>query len=142
MILKSNNYALVAGYVPRDAEVRTTPNGHNVCNFSVKASEVPDESGNNVVIWMNCVAWNKACDVARYFRKGDSVLVAGKVTQRSYTTQNGDERTVTELTCDFAVAMQLPQQVAPMFQAAASAAPPAAASFEELGEISDDDLPF
>lgn len=140
MILKAGKYAVVAGYVPRDAELRTTQNGHNVCNFSVKAAEITDESGQKVITWMNCVAWRDVCDVARYFRKGDNVLCAGEMTTRSYTAQNGEQRTVTELVCEFAVSCK-PSPITPMFPEVAPKTETGTA-IAELEEVLDDDLPF
>lgn len=143
MLIKQGKYALVAGYVPRDAEVRTTPNGHDVCNFSVKATETTDESGNKTVNWLNCVAWRKACDAARYITKGDTVLCAGEMMQRSYTTREGEPRTVTELVCDFVMPMQS-NAMAPMFPDVIpdKASTPSAPAFAELEDVVDDDLPF
>lgn len=143
MLIKAGKYALAAGYVPRDAEVRTTPNGHDVCNFSVKATETVTENGEKIANWLNCVAWRKACDAARYITKGDTVLCAGELQQRSYTTRDGDERTVTELVCDFVMPMQ-PNATTPMFTETASPKPvtPPPVAFAELEDVADDDLPF
>ena len=142
MVIKAGKYALVAGYVPRDAEVRTTQNGNNVCNFSVKASETTDETGQKTINWLNCMAWRKACDVARYFTKGDSVLCAGELKQRSYTSREGELRTVTELECDFVMSMD-PPAMTPMFPENVVSQPKTAQQFGDLEEVvDDDDLPF
>ena len=138
MLIRSGKYAVVAGYIPRDAEVRTTPNGHDVCNFSIKATESTDENGEKKIVWLNCVAWRKACDVARYFAKGDTALCAGELTQRSYTTRDGESRTVTELVCEFVLPMQA-AAMAPMFPDVV----PQNQAFPDFEEVvSDDDLPF
>lgn len=145
MRIVAGKHAVVAGYVPRDAEVRTTQTGKSVCNFSVKSSETVNADGTRTANWLNCVAWQKACDVARYIQKGDTVLVAGELQERSYTTRDGDDRSVTELVCEFVMIMQS-NAVAPMFPVvpdgsqSTSFAPPSLGELEEV--VTDDDLPF
>ncbi len=144
MYIKQGDYVFAAGYVPRDAEVRTTQTGKDVCNFSIKATERTDENGQKSVVWMNCVAWRKACDVARYFVKGDIVFCAGELKTRSYTSREGEPRTATELDCEFVSSMSMPA-MAPMFpdilpQQQSTTAAPTLPDFEEV--VSDDDLPF
>lgn len=145
MRIVAGKHALVAGFVPRDVDVRTTQSGKMVCNFSVKASETVNEDGTRTAKWLNCVAWQKVCDVARYIQKGDTVLAAGELQERSYTTRDGDDRSVTELVCEFVMIMQS-NAVAPMFPAvpdgsqSTSFAPPSLGELEEV--VTDDDLPF
>ena len=145
MRIVAGKHAICAGFVPRDVDVRTTQNGKAVCNFSIKASETVNEDGTRTAKWLNCVAWQKVCDVARYIQKGDTVLVAGELQERSYTTRDGDERSVTELVCEFVMIMQS-DAVAPMFPAlpdsskSTSFAPSPADELEEV--VTDDDLPF
>lgn len=140
MRIAAGKHVIVAGFVPRDAEVRTTANGNDVCNFSVKSSETVNEDGTRTAHWLNCVAWRKVCDVARYIVKGDSVLCAGELQERSYTNRDGEERKVTELICDFVQIMQPPGDV-PTFAATAPSAQSAPPIVDE-GELSDDELPF
>lgn len=141
MIVGNSTYAIVAGYVPKDAESRTTQTGKRVCNFSVKAKETKDESGNTSVVWLNCVAWSDHHDVARYLRKGDFVLCAGEFQERSYTTREGEERTVRELKCEFVMPMR-PPVAAPMFPDIPQPSTSSASMLEEAEDLDDDDLPF
>lgn len=142
MRIVAGKHSIVAGYVPRDAEVRTTQSGKNVCNFSVKSSETTNADGTRTANWLNCVAWQKTCDVARYIQKGDIVLAAGELQNRSYTNAAGDEKTVTELVCEFVMIMQNTAVTVPMFQQIPEAAPgsPPISDLEEV--VADDDLPF
>jgi len=143
MRIVAGKNAIVAGDVPRDAEVRTTATGKDVCNFSIKASETENADGTKTANWLNCVAWRKACDVARYIVKGDSVLCAGELQERSYTTRDGDEKKVTELVCDYVMVMQPPGDV-PLFVSAGTTPTQQSATtagMEEC-ELDDDDLPF
>lgn len=138
MRIVAGKYVVACGFVPKDAEVRTTQSGKSVCHFSVKSSETVEADGTRTAKWLNCVAWGKACDVARYVVKGDTVLVAGELKDRSYVTRDGEERQVSELNCEFAAIMQPPLPPPTFVETAPDV--PIATDLEEV--ISDDDLPF
>lgn len=141
MLIKSGKYAVLCGFVPRDADIRQTQSGRLVVNFSVKRGEIDNEDGTKTAQWLNCVAWQKVGEIAKYIIKGDTVLCAGELKERSYDTRDGDTRTVTELICEFVSVMQSPE-AAPMVSVS-TGTPPALSSTEELEEIvDDDDLPF
>lgn len=140
MLIKAGKYALLCGFVPRDADVRQTQSGRLVVNFSVKYAETPNQDNTNTAHWMNCVAWQREGEVARYIAKGDKVFCVGELKERSYNTRDGEPRTVIELICEFVQVMQ-PPAAAPILPNAmeylASSSPP---DFEEV--VVDDDLPF
>lgn len=142
MLLKQGDQAIVAGFVPKDADLRYTTTGKQVCNFSVKIGDKVAEDGTKIAQWMNCVAWNDVADDAKYLLKGDKVLCYGELRQRSYTSRDGDEKTVTELNCDLVLTRRAaaPSSVSsPAYPAPSSNAAPA---FEDIEDVSDDDLPF
>ncbi len=140
MLIKGGKSALACGFVPRDAEVRQTQTGKLVVNFSIKRGDVLNEDGTRTAQWLNCVAWQKVGDIAQYIAKGDMVLCAGELQERTYETSDGESRTVTELNCEFVQIMQ-PPAAAPV---APSFAPPMdkPASADQFEEVVDDDLPF
>lgn len=135
MQLKAGRFALVSGFVPRDADVRQTQTGKLVVNFSVKSADIPGENGERTAQWTNCVAWQDVADVAKYIGKGDRVLCAGELQTRSYTKRDGDTATVTELICDFISIME-PPSAAPHISDRSTTAP------SSIEDVSDDDLPF
>ena len=140
MLLKQGDQAIVAGFVPKDADLRHTTTGKQVCNFSVKIGDKVAEDGTKIAQWMNCVAWNDIADAAKYLLKGDRVLCYGELKQRSYTSREGDEKTVTELNCELVLAQdKLEKLTAP---AAFTPPTPSVPAFEEIEDVSDDDLPF
>lgn len=142
MLIKAGKYAVLSGYVPRDAETRQTQSGKLVVNFSVKRGDVTGEDGTRTAQWMNCVAWQRVGEIAKYIGKGDTVLCAGELQERTYDTRDGDTRTVIELICEFVQIMQLPS-AAPEYPGTVSVPwdkPLAINGFEEV--VSDDDLPF
>ena len=141
MLIKSGKYAIVSGFVPKDAELRQTTTGKSVTNFSVKHGDVVNEDGSRTAQWITCVAWQKVADIAKYICKGDTVLCVGEL--RSFNTRDGDTRTVVELVCEFVQIMQ-PPAAAPEFPGTVpyptNAPLMGAAGFEEV--VTDDDLPF
>ena len=49
----------------------------------------------------NIVAWNKAADIIeKYITKGSEVMIEGKLTSRSYETNEGEKRYITEVVCN------------------------------------------
>ncbi len=48
----------------------------------------------------NIVAWNKTAEIIeKYLKKGNEIMVEGKLTSRSYETKEGDKRYITEVVC-------------------------------------------
>ena len=98
------NTATISGNLTNDPELRFTPSGTSVTNFTVASTErVYDRSTSEwkdgATLFMNCVAWQNsgAENVAESLTKGASVVVTGKLRQRSYTTRDAEKRTVIEL---------------------------------------------
>ncbi len=85
--------AILCGNVTRDPELRTTPNGAQVCSFSLAVNRVyKDAGGSNQeeVSFFDIVAWGKAGEtIAQYAKKGTGMLVSGRLTQRSWEDKNG-----------------------------------------------------
>ena len=141
MLIKSGKHAVLCGFVPKDADVRQTQTGRLVVNFSVKRGDVINEDGTKTAQWMNCVAWQKVGEIARYVAKGDTVLCAGELQERSYDTRDGDTRTVTELVCDFVQIMQ-PPAAAPVVTTHSVPQSSNQSVADGFEEVDDDDLPF
>ncbi len=141
MLIKSGRFAVLSGFVPRDAEIRQTQSGKLVVNFSVKRGEIANEDGTRTAQWINCVAWQRVGEIAKYISKGDSVLCAGELQERTYDTRDGDTRTVVELVCEFVSIMQPPSAV-PEFIPTVIEPKDKPIALDDLEEITDDDLPF
>lgn len=89
-----NNVSLI-GRTTNDIELKTTPNGKSVVNFSlaVKRPFTKDTTD-----FINCVAWGNQADVlARFVQKGNQVAVVGYVTTRNYEDKEGNKRSFTEV---------------------------------------------
>lgn len=90
---QSVNKSTLIGNLGRDPEIRTTPSGEMVANFSVACTESwKDKSGQKQehTEWVNCVAWRGLADlVQKYLKKGDKVYIEGKLQTRSWEDKNG-----------------------------------------------------
>lgn len=96
----------VIGNLTADPELRWTQTGAAVADFTVAST--PRTYDRNAGEWrdgdtlfMRCSVWRETAEnVAESLRKGMRVIVQGRLTQRSYDTQQGDRRTVVELQVD------------------------------------------
>jgi single-strand DNA-binding protein len=102
---RSLNKVQLIGNLGADPEIRTTPNGAKVAQFSLATTrQWTSASGERQekTEWHKCVAWNGSkgtglADVlARYASKGDKLFVEGQLEYRQYE-KDGDTRYVTEI---------------------------------------------
>ena len=96
------NKCMFIGRLGADPEMRTTPNGAQVCNFRIAVTERwkdKDGSKQEKTEWVTCVAWRKQAEIAgKYLRKGSQVYVEGKFQTRSFEDKNGGgKRYTTEI---------------------------------------------
>jgi len=84
----SLNRAIIIGNLGKDPEVRTTPSGQTVANFSIATTEkYTKKDGTKVdkTEWHRIVMWGKVAEiVGKYLKKGSLVCVEGKICTRSY----------------------------------------------------------
>ncbi len=84
------------GHLGRDAELKSTPDGSAVANFSIATTRKRRDS--EVTTWWRCALFGKRAETfAQYLHKGDPVLIQGEPYQRSYTAKDGSERTSLEV---------------------------------------------
>lgn len=98
---KGFNKVILMGNLTRDVEVRTTPSGQSVANFSLAVSRSwkgQDGQQQEQTSFINCVAWGKVGEIiAQYVKKGDPLLVSGRLDQRSYEDKDGNKRQAVEV---------------------------------------------
>lgn len=83
--------AQIIGNLTRDIEVRTTPSGKKVGNFTIAVSHGEGTS------FIDCVSWEKTADlIKKYTGKGDKLYVEGNIQQQSWT-KDGDKRSKLEV---------------------------------------------
>ena len=96
----------VAGHLTADPELRFTPSGAAVANFTVAATPrtFDRQSGewkDGEALFLRCNIWRQAAEnVAESLTRGARILVTGRLKQRSYETKEGEKRTVVELEVD------------------------------------------
>ena len=98
------NRVLLAGRLTRDPELRFTPNGTAVCNFSMALNRrFKDQAGNwqDEPTFVNVVAWQSAAEnIGKHLHKGSPVLVEGRLESRSWETETGQKRNSLEVRAD------------------------------------------
>jgi single-strand DNA-binding protein len=97
---KGFNKVILMGNLTRDPEVRTTPGGQSVANFSLAVNRTwkgADGNQQEAVSYIDCVAWGRTGEViAQYVQKGRPILVSGRLDQRSWE-QDGNKRSKVEV---------------------------------------------
>lgn len=96
----------VIGNLTNDPELRFTPSGAAVANFTIAATpRTLDRNKNEWVdgetLFLRAAVWKEAAEnVAESLTKGMRVIVTGRLKSRSYETKEGEKRTVIELEVD------------------------------------------
>ncbi|SHJ10967.1 single-strand binding protein [Tessaracoccus bendigoensis DSM 12906] len=94
------------GNLTADPELRFTPNGAAVANFTVASTprtfdRQTNEWKDGDAMFLNCSVWRQyAENVAESLSKGSRVIVSGRLKSRSYETREGEKRTVFEVDVD------------------------------------------
>jgi single-strand DNA-binding protein len=96
----------VVGNLTADPELRFTPSGAAVANFTVASTprtfdRQSNEWKDGEALFLRCNVWRQAAEnVAESLTRGARVVVTGRLKQRSFETKEGEKRTVIELEVD------------------------------------------
>ena len=96
----------LVGNLTADPELRFTPSGAPVANFTVASTprtfdRTTSEWKDGEAMFINCSVWRQAAEnVAETLTKGMRVIVQGRLRARSYETREGEKRTVFEVDVD------------------------------------------
>ena len=86
------NIAILMGRMTRDPELRYTSSGKAYANFTLAVQKTKDEAE-----FIDCIVWEKTAEtIAEYFRKGNRILIQGRLSVNSYD-QNGEKRKFTRV---------------------------------------------
>lgn len=92
------NQITILGRIGNEAEAKQTTGGQTVTQLSVATNDYVGKDKEDEVNWHRCVFWGKQAEaVAKYTKKGDPVLVQGRVRYRSYEDKEGNTKYVTEI---------------------------------------------
>lgn len=151
------NKVILAGRVVADPELKQTQSGVSVVSFRIavnrRFASRDNNQGQPEADFFNVTAWRQTAEfVSKYFHKGSAICVVGSIQNRTYTDQQGQKRTWTDIIADEVnfvenrgssdnggLGYNAPAQdpyAAPAYSSPAASAP----KFEEIK--ADDDLPF
>lgn len=96
------NKVILMGRLTRDPELRTTASNLSVCSFTLAvARRYKNAQGERDADFINCVAWRQQADlIAKWFHKGERMLVSGTLQSRNWEDQQGNRRVSTEVIID------------------------------------------
>ncbi len=96
----------IVGNLTGDPELRFTPSGAAVANFTIASTprtfdRQSNEWKDGETLFMRCSVWREAAEnVAESLTRGTAVIAQGRLQSRSYETKEGEKRTVTEMQVD------------------------------------------
>lgn len=139
--MASVNKVILVGNLGRDPEIRYTPGGQPVANFTMATTDRwSDPSGEKKekTEWHRIVVWGKQAEIAgEYLKKGRQVYVEGSLQTREWTDKEGNKRYTTEVRAQrFQMLGVRPDDRHPV-----SASGPSEA-VAEADPIEGDDIPF
>ena len=95
------------GRVTREPELRFTPSGKAVCNFTIAANDRKKNEGTGEwedagdPLFVRVAVWDKYGEnCAESLAQGELVIVTGRLSNRKYTANDGSERTSLEMTAN------------------------------------------
>jgi len=98
----SFNKIIIVGNLGRDPELRYTPQGTAVCNFSMATNEKRrDKSGElqDITTWFKITLWNRQAENAsKYLQKGSPVYIEGRLKLDEWTDRDGNTRHTLDVT--------------------------------------------
>lgn len=136
------NKIVVMGRMAKTPELRTTGSGTSVTSFTLAVDrDIKNQNGSYDTDWIDVIAWRGAAEfVSKYFKKGSSAIVDGRLQMRDWTDKDGNKRKSAEIIADHVYFGGSKQEDGG--QQASYAAPPAQVQgFAEIDE-EDGELPF
>jgi len=96
------NNVTLQGKLGKDIDLKYTQSGKAVGTTSIAVDrDFKNANGEKETDWVNIVFWGKTAEtVANYFRKGDEILIVGRIQTRSYEDNLGGRKYVTEVVAD------------------------------------------
>lgn len=131
------NKLILIGNLTADPQLRTTPQGVSVCDFTIAVNK--RGSQNNEAEFFRVTAWRQLGEnCAKYLAKGRKAYVSGPVSCRSYRTNAGEDRVSLEVTADEVEFLSPKQDSAE----APAVKPPTVSAPAGFTPVSPEELPF
>ena len=140
------NKVILIGRLVRDPELRHTPSGTAVTDFTLASNNTYSVSGEKKeeVSFIKCTAWSKAAEViVQYCKKGQRIGVDGRLKQHSWDDQDGKKRSSVEVVVDNFQFLSPKTASEESYTPVTESAPDINSSSENHDKpFSDDDIPF
>lgn len=140
------NKIILIGNLTRDPELKTTPNGINVCEFTIAVNDRKgrnQQNGQDNAQFFRISAWRQLGEnCQRYLAKGRKVFVSGPLTARTYQANDGSTRVSLEVTADDVEFLSSRSDDQAGGYAPAPAAPAPMAQSSGFTAVETDELPF
>ena len=92
------NKVIIMGNISNEVELKQTQSGTSVCSFNVAVNRYSKDPGEKKVDFLTVVAWSAKADfVSRYFKKGQAIVVVGRLENREWSDKQGNKRISTEI---------------------------------------------
>ena len=135
------NKVILGGRLTADPELKQTPQGVSVTQFSIAVNRKPVKDKETQTDFINCVAWRQTAEfICKFFKKGSSICISGSVQTRSWTDQQNNKRFATEIIADEAFFVDGKSDNAASEPGAPTFTATQAPQFEDVAP--DEDLPF
>lgn len=141
------NKVILGGRLTAHPELKSTPTGVSVCQFSIAVNRKFSKEGEQQSDFFNCTAWRATAEfIAKHFGKGSSICVVGSIQTRTWTDQQGQKKYATDIVVDEASFVDSKGEAQGAESAGGSSyipdayTSPAKPDFEAVN--ADDDLPF
>lgn len=134
------NQITLSGRLGSDAELKYTPNKLAILNFSIAQSDY-QKDGTTKPMWFNIIVFDSFAEALNTtLKKGDEVVVTGKIKVRSYQGRDGAERTTVEVTANGVRLLTYRQKAEELPQMTSS--DPKLLERPIQSSFSEDDIPF
>ena len=92
------NKVILMGRLTADPELKQTQSGVAVTSFTLAVDRKVKTGDEKQCDFITVVAWRQTAEfICRYFKKGQAILVCGELQTRSWTDNNGNKRSATEV---------------------------------------------
>jgi single-strand DNA-binding protein len=135
------NKVILVGNLGRDPEIKYTPSGVAVANFSIATSDEWKDKNTGEkqerTEWHRIVAWRRLGEICgEYLRKGSQIYIEGKLQTRSWEDRDGNTRYTTEIVAQSMQMLGSANKTSPAQSSGGQFAT------EEPAVVSDDEPPF
>lgn len=135
------NRVVLVGRLTKDPDLRYTPNGVAVANFTLACNRPFKQNGEQQADFINIQVWRKPAEnVANYLKKGSLAGVDGRIQTRNYEGNDGKRVYITEVVAD-SVQFLEPKQQNNQSTNQSNQGDPFANDGQPI-DVNEDDLPF